>query len=75
MAPTLEGIAHKYDGKLDVVKVNIEESQDNNMLANEHGVQGIPNLVVYKNGQVVKNLVGLRSANVLERELKEYLDS
>lgn len=73
MAPVLEHLARKYDGKLDVVKVNIEESRDNAMIANEHGVQGIPNMVVYKGGTLVKNLVGMRPAPVLENELKEFL--
>lgn len=74
MAPVLENIASKYEGKLDVVKVDIEASQDNNRLASEHGVQGIPNMVVYKGGKVVKNLVGMRPAHALELELKEYID-
>ena len=73
MAPVLEHMASKYDGKLDVVKVNIEASQDNALLAQEHGVQGIPNMVVYKGGKVMKNLVGLRPASVLEQELKELI--
>ncbi len=73
MAPVLESLASKYDGKLDVLKVNIEQSQDNNSLAGEHGVQGIPNMVIYKGGKVVKNLVGMRPAQVLENELKEFL--
>lgn len=73
MAPVLERMARKYD-KLDVLKVNVEESQDNAMLAGEHGVQGIPNMFLYKGGKQVKNLVGMRPAPVLENELKEFLD-
>lgn len=74
MTPVLEAMARKYEGKLDVVKVNIEESRDNNMLASEHGVQGIPNMVIYKGGKVVKNLVGMRPAPVLENELKPFIE-
>lgn len=73
MAPVLENMASKFDGKLDVVKVDIEQSKDNNNLASEHGVQGIPNMVIYKDGKVVKNLVGMRPAHVLENELKEFI--
>lgn len=73
MAPVLNAMDRKYDG-LDVVKVNVEESQDNAMLAQEHGVSGIPNMVIYKGGKQVKNLVGMRPAPVLENELKEFLD-
>ena len=72
MAPVLNAMDRKYDG-LEVVKVNVEESQDNAMLAQEHGVSGIPNMVIYKGGKQVKNLVGLRPAPVLENELKEFL--
>lgn len=73
MAPVLNAMDRKYDG-LEVVKVNVEESQDNAMLAQEHGVSGIPNMVIYKGGKQVKNLVGMRPAPVLENELKEFLD-
>lgn len=73
MAPVLNAVDRKFDG-LDVVKVNIEESQDNAMLAQEHGVSGIPNMVIYKGGKQVKNLVGMRPAPVLENDLKEFLD-
>ena len=75
MAPVLEQLARKYDGKLDVIKVDIEDGHENAQLANEHGVQGIPNMVVYKGGKVVKNLVGMRPAPVLENELKEFLEA
>lgn len=73
MEPVLNAMDRKYDG-LDVVKVNVEASQDNAMLAQEHGVSGIPNMVIYKGGKQVKNLVGMRPAPVLENELKEFLD-
>lgn len=73
MAPVLEHMARKYDDKLDVVKVDIEQSAENQQLAVDHGVQGIPNMVVYKDGKMVKNLVGMRPAPVLENELKAFL--
>lgn len=73
MAPVLEQLARNHEDTLDVVKVDVEDGPDNAMLANEHGVQGIPNMVVYKGGKVVKNLVGMRPAAVLESELKEFL--
>ncbi len=74
MAPVLAHLARTHEGKLEVVKVNVEESQDNAALAQEHGVQGIPNMVVYKGGKQVKNIVGMRPAPVLENELKPLFD-
>lgn len=73
MAPVLEHMSRKYGDALDVVKVNIEESAENHQLAMDHGVQGIPNMVIYKDGKVVKNLVGMRPAPVLENELAVLL--
>ncbi len=68
MAPILESVAEKLDG-VDVVKVDIEQSADNNKLASTYGVQGIPNMQVFKDGIVVKELVGMRPQSVLEQEL------
>lgn len=72
MAPVLEAIAKDMDG-VDVVKVDIEASGENNQLATEHGVRGIPNMQVYKGGTVVDELVGMRPQAVLEDELRAHL--
>lgn len=73
MAPVLENVADKMSDDVAVVKVNVEESQDNAALAAEHGVQGIPNMQVFKNGKVVDQLVGMRPQGVLEEELKKHI--
>ena len=59
MSPALISLADKLDSTTDVVKVNIEESADNNTLAREHGVQSIPNMIVYKAGKQVDNIIGM----------------
>lgn len=74
MAPILADVANSMDEKLDVVKVNVETNEENNKLAAEHGVQGIPNMQLYKNGKVVDSLVGMRPKEVLEDEIKKHLD-
>jgi len=75
IAPTLEKVAKTMDKDLDIVKVNIEISPDNKMLAGKYEVQSIPNMQIFKNGQKVDELVGMRSESVLEAELKEYLSA
>lgn len=69
MSPTLISLAKKLEDTTDVVKINIEESTDNNALAREHGVQSIPNMVVYKGGKQVDNIIGM----VPESTLQELL--
>lgn len=73
MTPILEGLAKKMEAEIDIVKVDIESSSDNKALAGEHGVQGIPNMLIYKSGEAVDQLVGMRQANVLEDDLKKHL--
>lgn len=65
MTPTLVSLAKKLDDTTDIVKVNIEKSRDNNALATEHGVQSIPNMVVYKGGKQVDNIIGMVPEPVL----------
>ncbi len=73
MSPVLDSIANKFESDIEIVKVNIEESADNQQLAAKYGVQGIPNMQVFKNGEKVDELIGMRAAAVLEGELKAHL--
>ncbi len=72
MAPILDKIADDLDETFDVVKVDIEESPDNARLAAEYGVQGIPNMQLFKNGKQVDELIGMRSEQVLRSELEKH---
>jgi thioredoxin 1 len=67
IAPILDEIASEYDGKVKVGKINIDEQQ---ALATQHGIRAIPTLLLFKNGQVADQIVGLRS----KRDLKASLD-
>ena len=55
IGPSLEDIAKEMDGKLKVVKVNIDE---NPMAPTRYGVRSIPTLLLFKNGQVAATKVG-----------------
>lgn len=68
MAPVIEKIAAEYDGKLKVGKCDVDE---NMMLAQKYKVVSIPNMQVFKGGQVVEGFVGAMS----ETALKEKLDA
>ena len=73
MAPILEDLARELDKDLDVVKINIEKSDDNARLAGEYGVQGIPNMLIVKGGKVVDQIVGVVPALALKATLeKQY---
>ena len=55
IAPVVEQLAGEYDGRLKVVKVNVD---DNKEAAMRYNVRGIPNLVLFKNGEVVEQIIG-----------------
>jgi thioredoxin 1 len=55
IAPVVEEIARDYAGKLKVVKMNVD---DNPRTPTKYGVRGIPNLIVFQNGDVKEQIVG-----------------
>lgn len=72
MAPVLEELAAELDGKLKIVKVDTDESE-NQVLAMDYMIQSIPNLKLFKNGKVVKDFVGFRPKEVFAQELNSEL--
>jgi thioredoxin 1 len=67
IAPILDELAHDYDGKVRIAKVDIDQHQ---ALAAQYGITAIPTLLLFKQGQVVDQIRGLRS----KKDLKNSLD-
>ncbi len=67
IAPLLDELAGEYGAKIKIGKVNIDEHQ---ALPSQYRVTAIPTLLIFKNGQVVEQIVGMRS----KRDLKASLD-
>ena len=67
IAPILEELALEFEGKVKIVKVNVDENQS---LAAKYRVSAIPTLLVFKGGQVTEQMVGAKS----KRDLKASLD-
>jgi thioredoxin 1 len=65
MAPTLHEVAETHDELIDVVKVDIEDTEENRSLAGEYGVQSIPNMPLFLQGKEVDRIIGLVSKNEL----------
>jgi len=70
LAPTVDAIAQSYADKLKVVKLDADTNQQSVM---RYGVMGLPTLIVFKNGQEVKRLVGNQPRSAIERELAKVL--
>ena len=55
IAPAVDAVAEEYAGRARVFKLNVDENPE---IAGRYGVQSIPTLIVFKDGQKVKELVG-----------------
>ena len=62
LLPILEEIAPSLEGKVKIVKVNIDECQS---IPAQHGVRSVPTLILFKNGQAVATKVGVNPKNAL----------
>ena len=70
MAPVLEEVAGEYSDKLTVGKLDVDQ---NPATAQKFGIMSIPTLLVFQNGQVVKQLVGYKPKNDLVSQLAEII--
>jgi thioredoxin 1 len=70
IAPVLDEIAAEYDGKLQVVKLDVDS---NGATAMQYGVMGIPTLILFKKGQPVERIVGYMPKAKLLSKLTPHL--
>jgi thioredoxin 1 len=66
VAPVLEQIAAENEGRLRIVKLNVDE---NPITASDYRITGMPTLNVYARGQVVRQIRGARPKGALLKEL------
>ncbi len=67
VGPVVEELAGEYSNKVKVAKLNVD---DNKQTPSKYGVRGIPTLMLFRNGQVVDQIVGA----VPKSKIKELLD-
>ncbi|ANY61662.1 thioredoxin [Comamonas aquatica] len=72
IAPSLEEISNELEGKLQVIKVDIDENPE---LAERFGVRSIPTLKVFVGGKVAKEMLGALPKQVLQAQLAEFVQS
>ncbi len=69
-APTLDRIAERYQGKVKVGKIDYDQAQN---LAKQYGIQGIPHVMIFKRGELRKELSGRQTEAVLARAIESVL--
>ena len=70
IAPVLEELAGDYAGKLRVAKLNVDDAPDT---ARQYQVMSIPTLILFKDGEPAKRVVGARGKGQLVEELEAFL--
>ena len=71
IAPIIEELAQEYDGKVKFGKLNVDENRN---IALRYSIQAIPTLLIFKDGQLVQKIIGLRSKADLKREIDSLLE-
>ncbi|MBU0711543.1 thioredoxin [bacterium] len=70
IAPIIEELSKEFDGKMKFGKVNVE---NNKVIPQQYGIRSIPTLLIFKNGQVFSQLVGMQAKRNLEEKIREAL--
>ncbi len=71
IAPVVEELAREYTGRVKVAKINVEE---NPQTPGQYGVRGIPTLILFKNGQVFDQVMGVVPKDKLRQMLERALE-
>ena len=70
LAPVVEAIAEKYDGKAKVVKLNVDE---NTLTSGRYNIKGIPTLLLFKDGIIKEQIVGNTTKDTVSRMIENHL--
>jgi len=71
LAPILDELADEYNGRITFVKVDVDQ---NPKTAARYNIMSIPTLLIFKKGEPVSHIVGLRSKRELTRSLESTLE-
>lgn len=70
IASILEDLAKEYAGKIKIGKLNVE---DNPKITSQYGIMSIPTLILFKDGKIMEQAIGVLSKKELISKIKDYL--
>ena len=68
MSPILDEISKEYEGKINIYKVNELD------LASKYGVQSIPNMIFFKEGKAVTQIIGFANKDAILDKINPFMD-
>lgn len=72
LGPIIEQLSDEYKGRVKVVKLNVDENPN---IAGQYGIMGIPTMLLFKDGNVVEEMVGLRPKAQIASTLDKWLEA
>ena len=70
LAPVVDAVAAKYEGKAKVVKLNVDE---NTLTAGKYNIKGIPTLLLFKEGVIKEQIVGNTTKDTISKMIDNHL--
>lgn len=70
LAPVVEEISSSYTGRIKVGKLNVDENHETTM---KYGIRSIPTIIIFKNGQVLEQVIGAVPKTEIERLINKAL--
>ena len=70
LAPVVEEIADKYEGKAKILKLNVDE---NSATAGKYNIKGIPTLLLFKDGAIQEQIVGNTNKGTISKMIDNHL--
>jgi thioredoxin 1 len=70
VGPALEQLSDTMNGKVKIVKLNVDENQE---IAMKYGIKSIPSLVLFKEGREIGRTVGAASKETYQRFIEQFL--
>jgi len=72
MGPIIEKLSEELKTQIKIGKLNVDE-HENNQIASEQNIQGIPAFKIFKDGQVVAEFTGMRGEDDFKKEIEKYI--
>jgi thioredoxin 1 len=70
IAPTLDELAQEFAGKAKIGKLNVDENRE---IAGKYGIRGIPSLLLFKDGEIKDQMVGVHSKQEISNMISKSL--
>ncbi len=70
LGPVIEELAGEYEGKAVIAKLNVDENPNT---AAQYGIRSIPTMLIFKNGEVVDQMVGALPKNMIIEKINAQI--